>query len=87
MAKRPRYANNLQPPNLQPWPKGHATRTTFNLLTFNLLTFNLQHNNLQPPNLQQNNLQPANPKKIAAEILSTARNVTLCHSVFSPIQT
>ncbi|NEQ87040.1 MAG: hypothetical protein F6K26_45510 [Moorea sp. SIO2I5] len=59
MAKRPRYANNLQPNNLnlqpstfnqttfnlqpstkqpstkqpstkQPWPKGHATRTTFN---------------------------------------------------------
>ncbi|WP_293097170.1 hypothetical protein [Moorena sp. SIO3I6] len=44
MAKRPRYANNLQHstfniqhPNLgqkatlreQPWPKGHATRTTF----------------------------------------------------------
>ncbi|WAN69914.1 hypothetical protein BJP36_38135 [Moorena producens JHB] len=35
MAKRPRYANNqttcnLQPvtSNLQPWPKGHATRTT-----------------------------------------------------------
>ncbi|NEP65499.1 MULTISPECIES: hypothetical protein [Moorena] len=26
LAKRPRYANNLQP-----WPKGHATRTTFNL--------------------------------------------------------
>ncbi|NEO13607.1 MULTISPECIES: hypothetical protein [unclassified Moorena] len=61
---------------------GHATRTTFNLLTFNLLTFNLQPNNLQPNNLQHNN-----PKKIAAEILSTARNVTLCHSVFSPIQT
>ncbi|NEN94414.1 MAG: hypothetical protein F6K50_02390 [Moorea sp. SIO3I7] len=70
MAKRPRYANNLQP-----WPKGHATRTTFNLLTFNLLTFNLQHNNLQQNNLQQNNLQPANPKKLAAEILSTARKL------------
>ncbi|WP_293083043.1 hypothetical protein [Moorena sp. SIO4A1] len=25
MAFRPRYANNLQP-----WPFGHATRTTFN---------------------------------------------------------
>ncbi|NEO40124.1 MAG: hypothetical protein F6J90_28800 [Moorea sp. SIOASIH] len=45
MAKRPRYANNLD--NLgqkatlreQPWPKGHATRTT-------LITFNLD--NLQP---------------------------------------
>ncbi|NEQ60132.1 MAG: hypothetical protein F6K53_23050 [Moorea sp. SIO4A1] len=41
LAFRPRYANNLQPwPfghatrttfNLQPWPFGHATRTTFNL--------------------------------------------------------
>ncbi|WP_287296581.1 hypothetical protein [Moorena sp. SIO2C4] len=33
MAKRPRYANNLgQKATLreQPWPKGHATRTTFN---------------------------------------------------------
>ncbi|NEO01629.1 MAG: acylneuraminate cytidylyltransferase family protein, partial [Moorea sp. SIO3I7] len=37
LATRPRYANelgnsqvnhNLQPPNLEPWPKGHATRTT-----------------------------------------------------------
>ncbi|NEQ06796.1 MAG: hypothetical protein F6K63_18155 [Moorea sp. SIO1G6] len=31
MAKRPRYANNLgQKATLreQPWPKGHATRTT-----------------------------------------------------------
>ncbi|NEO19661.1 MULTISPECIES: hypothetical protein [unclassified Moorena] len=37
LAKRPRYANNLQP-----WPKGHATRTTFNLLTFNLQPSNLQ---------------------------------------------
>ncbi|NEO49598.1 MAG: hypothetical protein F6K55_38050 [Moorea sp. SIO4A3] len=26
LANRPRYANNLQP-----WPIGHATRTTFNL--------------------------------------------------------
>ncbi|NEO66772.1 MAG: hypothetical protein F6J98_42945, partial [Moorea sp. SIO4G2] len=26
LAFRPRYANNLQP-----WPFGHATRTTFNL--------------------------------------------------------
>ncbi|NEO80452.1 hypothetical protein [Moorena sp. SIO4G3] len=26
--------------NLQPWPKGHATRTTFN---FQLLTFNLYY--------------------------------------------
>ncbi|WP_293043395.1 hypothetical protein [Moorena sp. SIO1F2] len=40
MAYWPRYANNLQPStfnfkfstfNLQPWPIGHATRTTFNL--------------------------------------------------------
>ncbi|NEN95092.1 MAG: hypothetical protein F6K50_05995 [Moorea sp. SIO3I7] len=40
MAYWPRYANNLQP-----WPIGHATRTTFNFKfsTFNLqpLTFNL----------------------------------------------
>ncbi|NET82999.1 MAG: restriction endonuclease [Moorea sp. SIO1F2] len=52
MAKRPRYANNLQP-----WPKGHATRTTLNLQpptfnlqpsTFNQTTFNLQPNHLQP---------------------------------------
>ncbi|WP_293111156.1 hypothetical protein [Moorena sp. SIO4G3] len=26
MANRPRYANNSQP-----WPIGHATRTTFNI--------------------------------------------------------
>ncbi|NEQ80795.1 MAG: hypothetical protein F6K26_11240 [Moorea sp. SIO2I5] len=25
----------------QPWPKGHATRTTFNLITFNLKHPNL----------------------------------------------
>ncbi|NEO67054.1 MAG: hypothetical protein F6J98_44575 [Moorea sp. SIO4G2] len=37
MAFRPRYANNFLTFNLQPWPKGHATRTTFNLLTFKLL--------------------------------------------------
>ncbi|NEP21272.1 MAG: hypothetical protein F6J94_11755 [Moorea sp. SIO1F2] len=39
MANRPRYANNLgllatlreqRLTNLQPWPIGHATRTTFN---------------------------------------------------------
>ncbi|NEO03287.1 MAG: hypothetical protein F6K50_50645 [Moorea sp. SIO3I7] len=35
MAKRPRYANNFQP-----WPKGHATRTTFNLQPVNLKPFN-----------------------------------------------
>ncbi|NEO37559.1 MAG: hypothetical protein F6J90_14975 [Moorea sp. SIOASIH] len=28
--------------NFQPWPFGHATRTTFNLQPPNLLTFNLQ---------------------------------------------
>ncbi|NEQ84090.1 MAG: hypothetical protein F6K26_29100 [Moorea sp. SIO2I5] len=55
LAKRPRYANNLEHPNLgqkatlreqpstsQPWPKGHATRTTFNRITFNQITFNFQ---------------------------------------------
>ncbi|WP_424099677.1 hypothetical protein [Moorena producens] len=70
MAKRPRYANNLltvnlgqkatlreQPLNLQPWPKGHATRTTFNL----------QPNNLQPSTLAKrpryaNNLLTFNPQ-------------------------
>ncbi|WP_293090629.1 hypothetical protein [Moorena sp. SIOASIH] len=62
MANRPRYANNhLTYPTTdaygqQPWPKGHATRTTFNLgqkatlreqpSTFNLLTFNLLTFNL-----------------------------------------
>ncbi|WP_293112315.1 hypothetical protein [Moorena sp. SIO4G3] len=35
MAFRPRYANNLQP-----WPFGHATRTTFNNTTFNNTTLN-----------------------------------------------
>ncbi|NEP50360.1 MAG: hypothetical protein F6K65_16715 [Moorea sp. SIO3C2] len=51
MAKRPPYANNLQPSTFnlqQPWPKGHATRTTFNNLQ--PTTFNLQPTtlNLQP---------------------------------------
>ncbi|NEO20500.1 MULTISPECIES: hypothetical protein [unclassified Moorena] len=66
MAKRPRYANNLgQKATLreQPWPKGHATRTTLakrpryanNSSTFNLQpsTFNLQPSTLQPFNLGQ----------------------------------
>ncbi|NEO38099.1 MAG: hypothetical protein F6J90_17890 [Moorea sp. SIOASIH] len=59
LAKRPRYANNLQPDNLgqkatlreQPWPKGHATRTTFNLTT--LAKRPRYANNLQPDNLGQ----------------------------------
>ncbi|NEP69758.1 MAG: hypothetical protein F6K02_31765 [Moorea sp. SIO3A5] len=35
---------NHYPCNLQPWPKGHATRTTKQPATFNLqpATFNLQ---------------------------------------------
>ncbi|NEN95809.1 MAG: hypothetical protein F6K50_09810 [Moorea sp. SIO3I7] len=65
LAFRPRYANNFQP-----WPFGHATRTTFNLglsatLREQLSTFNLQPStfNLQPStfNLQPStfNLQPS----------------------------
>ncbi|NEO50427.1 MAG: hypothetical protein F6K55_42625 [Moorea sp. SIO4A3] len=49
MAKRPRYANNLgQKATLreQPWPKGHATRTT--LAKRPRYANNLQPNNLQP---------------------------------------
>ncbi|NEO18871.1 MULTISPECIES: hypothetical protein [unclassified Moorena] len=56
MAKRPRYANNLgQKATLreQPWPKGHATRTTLAKRpryanNFQLLTFNLQPSTRQP---------------------------------------
>ncbi|NEO45504.1 MAG: hypothetical protein F6K55_15780 [Moorea sp. SIO4A3] len=66
LAKRPRYANNLQHPTLAKRPR-YAN--------------NLQPHNLQHPNLgqkatlreQPSNLQPST-KKIAAEILSTARS-------------
>ncbi|NEO49599.1 MAG: hypothetical protein F6K55_38055 [Moorea sp. SIO4A3] len=48
MANRPRYANNLQP-----WPIGHATRTTFNQITLakghaTRTTFNFSYFILQP---------------------------------------
>ncbi|NEO24061.1 hypothetical protein [Moorena sp. SIO4A5] len=45
MAKRPRYANNLQPTHLKPWPKGHATRTSLNLQP---PTSNLQPSTFNP---------------------------------------
>ncbi|WP_424100315.1 hypothetical protein [Moorena producens] len=58
---------HAQPSTSQPWPIGHATRTTFNQLTFNLSTFNLSTlaywpryaNNLQPANLQPSTSQPS----------------------------
>ncbi|NEO89181.1 hypothetical protein [Moorena sp. SIO3F7] len=58
MAFRPRYANNLglsatlreQHSTTQPWPFGHATRTT--------LAFRPRYaNNIQQHNLQQHNLK------------------------------
>ncbi|NET84708.1 MAG: hypothetical protein F6J94_23165 [Moorea sp. SIO1F2] len=50
LAYWPRYANNLQPStfNLQPWPIGHATRTTFNLQPSTLAYWPRYANNLQP---------------------------------------
>ncbi|NEO95457.1 MAG: hypothetical protein F6K56_36820 [Moorea sp. SIO3G5] len=43
LANRPRYANNLQP-----WPIGHATRTTFNFQPPTLANRPRYANNLQP---------------------------------------
>ncbi|NEP21786.1 hypothetical protein [Moorena sp. SIO3I6] len=43
LANRPRYANNLQP-----WPIGHATRTTFNRPPSTLANRPRYANNLQP---------------------------------------
>ncbi|NEP24581.1 MAG: hypothetical protein F6J94_10955 [Moorea sp. SIO1F2] len=52
MAKRPRYANNLQPPNL-------GQKATLREQPSTLAKRPRYANNLQPPNLQPPNLQPS----------------------------
>ncbi|NEQ88288.1 MAG: hypothetical protein F6K26_52625 [Moorea sp. SIO2I5] len=65
--------NNLQPDHLQP-----NNLQPDHLQPDHLQPDHLQLNNLQPDHLQPHNFQPTNQKKIAAEILSTARNFRLC---------
>ncbi|OLT61817.1 hypothetical protein [Moorena bouillonii] len=58
-------------PTLQKRSHYKSDLITFNLITFNLITFNQLTFNQLTFNL-------ITPKKIAAEILSTARNFRLC---------
>ncbi|NEQ13602.1 MAG: hypothetical protein F6K44_06840 [Moorea sp. SIO3E2] len=60
-----RTLRNFQPNNLQPSTEQPSTEQPS--------TFNLQPNNLQPSTEQPSTEQLSTPKKIAAEILSTAR--------------
>ncbi|WP_287250291.1 MULTISPECIES: hypothetical protein [unclassified Moorena] len=54
-------------------PSYHAPYATFNRTTFNLQPNNLQPSTEQPSTEQPSTEQLSTPKKIAAEILSTAR--------------
>ncbi|NER88489.1 hypothetical protein [Moorena sp. SIO3A2] len=70
LAKRPRYANNLQPVNLQP---------------VNLQPVNLQPVNLQPVNLQPVNLQPVNHQPVNHQPVNLGQKATLRVQPYLPI--